>query len=65
LSLPINNPSKPESQTILHAIEELYYLRSYLEAESLTSKALEGQLQDDFKATLENYLARCRAKLSN
>lgn len=60
----MNNPSKPESQTILHSIEELYFLRSYAEAESLTSKALEGKLQDDFRATLEDYLARCRAKLA-
>jgi hypothetical protein len=48
----------------LHAIEELYFLRSFAEAESLTNKALEGKLQDDFRAILENYLARCRAKLT-
>jgi hypothetical protein len=60
----MNHPSKPESQTILHAIEELYFLRCYAEAEKLTSKALEGQLQDDFRATLQDYLARCRAKLA-
>jgi hypothetical protein len=60
----MNNPSKPESQTILHSIEELYFLRYFAEAESLTTKALEGELQDDFRATLENYLARCRAKLT-
>jgi len=47
----------------LHSIEELYFLRYFVEAESLTTKALEGELQDDFRATLENYLARCRAKL--
>lgn len=64
LSLPINNPSKPESQTILHAIEELYFLRFYADAERLTMKALEGQLQDDFRAILEDYVARCKAKLA-
>jgi hypothetical protein len=60
----MNNPSKSESQTILHSIEELYFLRCYAEAEKLTCKALEGQLRSDFRATLEDYLTRCRAKLT-
>jgi hypothetical protein len=62
LKLPVDNPSKPVSQIIMHAIEELYFLRRYEEAENITTEVLKGQLQDDFRKTIESYLQRCIAK---
>lgn len=62
LSLPMDNPSKPESQTILHAIEELYFYRRYEEAREVTESALKGVLLEDYRKTLEDYRARCEAK---
>ena len=32
LNIPLDNPSKPQSQSILHAIEELYFFMRYEEA---------------------------------
>jgi len=63
LSLPLNNPSKPESQLILHAVEELYFFRRYQEAERLATEALKGDLMDEFRKTLEDYKQRCANKL--
>jgi len=60
--LPINNPSKPESQTILHAIEELYFFRRYREALDMAQKALAGELDVEFRKTLDDYRRRCEAK---
>ncbi|KAF8862413.1 hypothetical protein BDZ45DRAFT_617207 [Acephala macrosclerotiorum] len=65
LKLPLDNPSKPDSQTIMHAIEELYYLKRYEEALKVTEKALEGELIEDFRVVLVRYKGRCEAKLGN
>jgi len=63
LKLPIDNPSKPESQNILHAIEELYFFRRYEEAKRVVDKASKGKLIEEFRKTLEDYRGRCEAKL--
>ncbi|PBP25097.1 hypothetical protein BUE80_DR003910 [Diplocarpon rosae] len=66
LNLPINNPSKPTSQTILHAIEELYFYRRFAEAKRVTEEALRGTgLVGEFRGTLEGYLERCCGKLQD
>ena len=63
LKLPIQAPTKQESQRILHAIEELYYLRRYGEAMSVASSALKGRLQEDFQKLLIGYEEKCRDKM--
>lgn len=63
LSLPLGKPSKPQSHTILHAIEELYFFRRYEEALDVTRKALEGELETEFRKTVEEYKKRCEAKI--
>jgi len=65
LKLPIDNPSKPESQIILHAIEELYFFRRYEEALKIVGEALKGKLIPDFRKTLEDYRTRCQKKIQN
>jgi hypothetical protein len=65
LKLPVDNPSKPESQTILHAIEELYFFKRHEEALKVVEEALKGKLIEDFTKTLEDYKARCEKKIQN
>ena len=65
LKLPVDNPSKPESQTILHAIEELYFFKRYEEALKITEEALKGELIRDFRKTLEDYKMSCLKKIQN
>ncbi|TVY59549.1 hypothetical protein LSUE1_G008119 [Lachnellula suecica] len=64
LKLPIDNPSKPESQIILHAIEELYFFRRYEEAGRIAGDILRGQLSGEFRKVVLGYKERCEAKLS-
>ena len=63
LSLPLDKPSKPQTHTILHAIEELYFFRRYEEALDGTRKALEGELDIESRKTVEDYRKRCEAKV--
>lgn len=63
LKLPIDNPSKPESQTILHGIEELYFFRRYEEARGVADEVLKGKLNEEFRKTVEDYRGRCQAKI--
>jgi len=65
LRLPLDNPSKPESQTIMHAIEELYFFRRYEEALNITNEALKGDVLQEFRKTLEAYRIRCQKKIQN
>jgi len=65
LDLPIDNPTKPQSQTILHAIEELYFYRRYEMALRVTEDALKGDVVDEFRKTLLDYKVRCEAKLKS
>ncbi|KAI9738452.1 MAG: hypothetical protein M1818_005349 [Claussenomyces sp. TS43310] len=60
--LPINNPTKQQSQAILHAIEELYFYRRYDEATSIAEKALVGELTQEFRRVLTEYRDKCYAK---
>lgn len=64
LKLPVDNPSKPESQTILHAIEELYFYRRYEEARRVVEDVLRGELSVEFRKLMVGYKERCEAKLS-
>lgn len=61
----MDNPPKPESQKIIHAIEELYFFKRYEEALKVTETALVGVLQDEFKKLLLGYAARCRGKIED
>jgi hypothetical protein len=61
----MDNPSKPESQIILHAIEELYFSKRYEEALKIADEALKGKLIEDFRKILEVYMTRCRNKVQN
>ncbi|TVY55610.1 hypothetical protein LCER1_G003212 [Lachnellula cervina] len=63
LQLPIDHPSKPESQTILHAIEELYFFRRYEEAAQVIAKVLKGQLDVGFRKVVVGYEERCEARI--
>jgi hypothetical protein len=65
LKLPMDNPSKQESQTISHAIEELYFFRRYEKAKGLAEEALKGKLIEEFRKTVEDYRRRCEAKLED
>lgn len=62
LKLPIDYPSKPQSQTILHAIEELYFFKRYEDAGRVAEDVLKGELQEDFRKTVSDYKCRCEAK---
>ena len=63
MKLPVNNPSKPEAEMILHAIEELYFLRRYAEAKGVVEEALKKELGEIYRGVLEGYLGRCEVKL--
>jgi len=63
LHLPISNPSKQQFQSILHAIEQLYFYRRYQDACDLAGKALEGEMGEDYRQGVLSYQTRCRAKL--
>jgi hypothetical protein len=65
LKLPMDNPSKAESQTILHAIEELYFFKRYEEALEVVGEALQGKLNEDFRKTLVDCKTRCQKKIHN
>ena len=51
------------SQTILHAIEELYFFGRYEEAMRVTEDALRGKLNGEFRKVVEGYRKRCEAKI--
>jgi hypothetical protein len=61
--LPIDNPTKPESQKILHAIEELYFFRRYEEALKLACDVLKGKLDEQFRSVVESYREKCEVKV--
>jgi hypothetical protein len=62
LKLPIDNPTKQESQTMLHAIEELYFFGKYEEAGKLADEVLKGKLVGEFRKTIRDYRERCGAR---
>jgi len=63
LNLPVENPTKQQAQTILHAIEELYFLRRYVEAREVADDSLRGKLSEDFRQVIVDYKERCEGKL--
>ncbi|KUJ11999.1 uncharacterized protein LY89DRAFT_738625 [Mollisia scopiformis] len=65
LKLPINRPTKPESQVILHAVEELYFLRRYEEALGVVERALEGELGVEIRGVLGRYRGKCEGKVGS
>ena len=64
LQIPIDHPSKPESQTILHAIEELYFFQRYEEAGEVIARVLKGKLDAGFRKVVVGYEQRCKARIS-
>lgn len=62
LSLPVDNPSKQQSQAILHAAEEHYFYRRYDESARIVDEALKGELSEDFRQVLQGYRDRCQSK---
>jgi len=65
LKLPMDNPSKQESQAILHAIEEMYFFKRYEKAKRLAEEALKGKLIEEFRKSVEDYRRRCEMKLES
>ncbi|KAH6674489.1 hypothetical protein B0J14DRAFT_42375 [Halenospora varia] len=63
LNLPIDEPSKQESQVILHSIEELFFFRRYEEARVIAERVLGGKLGNEFRKTIEDYRIRCETRL--
>ena len=57
--------SKPETQEILHAVEELYFFKRYDEAVEFVEGVLksgQGWLDEEMRTLLRYYEGRCRAK---
>ena len=63
LNLPPCDPSKAESQRILHAIEELYFYHRFNEAIDIADQALVGTLNQGVRNTLLTYRTRCKERL--
>ncbi|ESZ91412.1 hypothetical protein SBOR_8207 [Sclerotinia borealis F-4128] len=62
--LPLNPRSKPQTQQMLHAIEELYFYKRYAEALDLTEKVLmQKDLVEDFRNVVVKYRRRCGERL--
>ncbi|KAI9868550.1 MAG: hypothetical protein M1830_005650 [Pleopsidium flavum] len=62
IRFPLKNPSKPEGQTVLYAIEELYFHRRYEEGVRIADQALAGSVGEELRKTLRGYRERCAAK---
>ncbi|KAI1820284.1 hypothetical protein F4861DRAFT_545785 [Xylaria intraflava] len=61
--------SKPEAQTLLHAVEELYFFRRFAEgarfARALVDDGGSGKLDEDAVRTLLYYERRCRERMES
>lgn len=62
MTLPPQDPDQMESQRILHAVEELYYLRRYVEAVKIVDEALRGIVSSSLRDRLVEYRQRCEEK---
>ncbi|KAK8102211.1 hypothetical protein PG984_015357 [Apiospora sp. TS-2023a] len=71
IKLPLaQQPSKFETQALLHAVEELYYFRRFEEGADFARKALgdeegsesEAKLDTDTRRLLKHYESRCRER---
>ncbi|KAI0441356.1 hypothetical protein F4803DRAFT_428335 [Xylaria telfairii] len=62
--------SKPEAQALLHAVEELYFLRRFSEGARFARSVIDddggaGKLDEDTLKTLLYYERKCRDKTEN
>ncbi|KAI0856494.1 hypothetical protein F4860DRAFT_518791 [Xylaria cubensis] len=62
--------SKPEVQTLLHAVEELYFFRRFSEGAQFARSVIDddngaGKLDEDTLKTLLYYEKKCRDKIGN
>ena len=62
LDLPLDDPSKQQGQSILYAVEELYYLQQFGKAVEVVELALKGILGSELRTILLDYEERCLAK---
>ncbi|KAK5663036.1 hypothetical protein OQA88_6451 [Cercophora sp. LCS_1] len=72
VTLPLGpSVSKPDLQTLLHAVEELYFFRRYDQGVRFVQAIFSDEgcgelyLDDDMKRLLRHYEARCAARLQN
>lgn len=59
--------TKAQGQAVMHAVEELYFLRRYAEAREFLRTVLErgdGGIGGELRATLEGYEKRCEERLA-
>lgn len=64
LRLPLTSKSsKVEVQSVMHAVEILYFRCRYEEAAKVIKEALAGDLRDELRQTFEVYHKRCVSKL--
>ncbi|KXH69625.1 hypothetical protein CSAL01_08412, partial [Colletotrichum salicis] len=66
LSLKTEKASKPVLQELLHAVEELYFLRRFGEAAAFARRILdesEVALDRDTKETLARYEEKCLGRM--
>ncbi|KAL0942371.1 uncharacterized protein CTRU02_200256 [Colletotrichum truncatum] len=69
IELPLipGQASKPVLQEILHAVEELYFLRRFDEAAVFTKRVLDGSdaaLDRDTRELLIRYEEKCRSRMA-
>ncbi|KAI2624050.1 hypothetical protein GGS21DRAFT_325545 [Xylaria nigripes] len=70
VSLPLGAPvSKPELQTLLHAVEELYFFRRFAEGARFARSVIngdgdEGKLDEDTLKTLRYYERKCSERVA-
>ena len=69
MRLPLQpGTNKMRSQELIHAVEELYFLRRFQEGAELVQRALENGgakvLDSDSRQLLETYKSKCQQKLA-
>jgi hypothetical protein len=62
LTLPVDRPTKAEAETMIHAIEELYFYHRYTEASKLAREVLERDLNEAYRKIVQKYLGRCEER---
>lgn len=64
--MPADKASKPMLQELLHAVEELYFLRRFEEAAGFARRVLDGSdaaLDRDTREMLTRYETKCLARM--
>ncbi len=70
MQLPLGpQVSKPEAQTLLHAVEELYFFRRFSESARFARSVIDddagaGKLDEDTVKTLLYYERKCNDKIN-